>query len=92
MTAHNEVECPHCEETTITKIWDGDPKYCSHCGNELESTVETEQCIRCNNRVPVGTGQFDQYVPLTFNQETGALPLCRDCFHEVRGRDLWLSP
>jgi len=90
MTAHNEVECPHCEETTITKVWDGKPNYCSHCGNDLDLNVETEQCIRCDTRTPVGTDNRDQYVTLTFDQEAGAFPLCDECFDEVRGRDLWL--
>jgi len=51
---------------------------------------ETEQCIRCDDPVPVGpdAGLRDYYT-LTFNHEKGAFPLCNDCFEAVEERDLW---
>ena len=47
---------------------------------------ETELCIRCDK--PVNVGDRREYMPLTFNHETGCLPLCNDCFDEVEDRDL----
>jgi len=50
---------------------------------------ETEQCIRCDEPVPVGPDSLSEYRSLTFNHETGAFPLCNDCFETVADRDLW---
>jgi len=48
-------------------------------------------CIRCDeptaHEYPRVTSS--EYVLLTFNHEMGALPICKDCFEEVRDRDFW---
>ncbi len=38
---------------------------------------------RCNSLLEA------EYRHLTFNQETGALAICKECFEEVKNRDLW---
>jgi hypothetical protein len=47
-------------------------------------------CIRCDeptaHEYPTLTSE---YMLLAFNQEAGALPICIDCFEEVRDRDIW---
>jgi hypothetical protein len=54
------------------------------------SEPDTERCIRCDEPVPVGPGtDLRAYHTLTFHHETGAFPLCNDCFDEVEDRDLW---
>jgi hypothetical protein len=55
---------------------------------DTEDTA-TVQCIRCDRQLPKSLDLADrEYVSLTYNQETGALPICRDCFEEVQPRDL----
>jgi len=54
-----------------------------------QETDDVEQCIRCDEEIEVGFDHLGEYIPLTFNHEAGALPVCRDCFDEVKGRDLW---
>lgn len=49
----------------------------------------TERCVRCDEEIPVGPGHFTEYRSLTFNHEAGCLPMCNECFEEVRDRDLW---
>jgi len=51
--------------------------------------TDTELCIRCNEKIPIGVHNWGEYVTLTFHQESGALPICQECFEEVRCRDLW---
>ena len=51
--------------------------------------TKTELCVRCDDEIPVGTENWTDYRTLTLDQETGALPMCMDCFDEVRDRDLW---
>ena len=53
------------------------------------SDQETEQCIRCDEEIPVGVDRLGEYMELTFNHEAGSLPICRDCFQEIKHRDLW---
>lgn len=47
----------------------------------------TQRCIRCDEETSVE--EVSDYISLTFNQETGCFPMCKPCFEEVRGRDLW---
>lgn len=57
-----------------------------------QSPGRTSQCIRCDKHLDVSPGQDLRergYHTLAFHQEKGALPICDDCFEEVRGRDLW---
>lgn len=54
------------------------------------SSKKTAQCIRCDEEVSTArpSGGWD-YVPLPFNQQTGALPICKECFEGVKPRDVW---
>ena len=55
-----------------------------------QSSSETEQCIRCDDPIPVGPGvPLREYHSLTYHHETGCFTLCNDCFDEVEDRDLW---
>ncbi len=50
----------------------------------------TEKCIRCDEVVPVDVDALGHsHVQLPFHQEEGALPICMDCFEEVKPRDVW---
>jgi len=54
-----------------------------------QESQRTQQCIRCDEETPVGYENLGEHVPLTFNHESGALPICRSCFQEVSDRDIW---
>lgn len=54
-----------------------------------ESQSPTRQCIRCDDPAGVKYPDNGDYVLLTYGQETGAVPVCMDCFEEVKRRDLW---
>lgn len=54
------------------------------------SPQEGTECIRCDE--PVAADYPDQdgdYVLLTYLQEEGAVPVCKDCFEEVKRRNVW---
>jgi hypothetical protein len=46
-----------------------------------------EQCIRCDEELDV-TDPLENYKALIYNHGGGELPICHDCFEEVRGRNL----
>jgi len=50
----------------------------------------TIKCIRCDKKMEKRRDMRDrEYKTVTYNHELGALPICRDCFDAVKGRDLW---
>lgn len=52
--------------------------------------TDIKHCIRCDDKILIEVGNLSRgYISLTFNQEAGALPICRDCFEEVKERDMW---
>lgn len=54
-----------------------------------ESGDRTECCIRCDDEISVTVDHFpEDYRELTFDHEASALPICPDCFEEVRDRDI----
>jgi len=50
----------------------------------------TVECIRCDREMEESGNLVErEYMAITFMQERGALPLCKGCFQDVEGRDLW---
>lgn len=55
-----------------------------------DSSKKTHLCIRCDEEVHEAKPNPDgDYVQLNYRQETRALPICMDCFREVKDRDVW---
>lgn len=61
-----------------------------------DSSKKTHLCIRCDGEVegPARPSEGWDYIRLAFNQHRGELPICEECFEEVKDRDVrskWLS-
>jgi len=58
--------------------------------NSNESAGRTEQCIRCDDKISVDIDNFpERYRTLIFNHEASAVPICVECFHQVKDRDIF---
>lgn len=48
------------------------------------------KCIRCDETVAENyPDDLGDYVLLTYDQESGAVAVCKGCFEVVKNRDLW---
>lgn len=51
---------------------------------------DTHQCIRCDDEFSgFRPGTDAEGIILYYNQERGTLPLCNECFEEVKSRDVY---